>query len=46
MSSGSDFHKAEHVGRCGIITKKPIKNTIELVEMLKSRDYELIKTID
>ena len=42
--SGSDFHKLEHAGRGGIITEKPIKNNADLLETLKSMDFEMIKT--
>ena len=44
VSSGSDFHTPKHLARGGIITKEPIKNNNDLVRILKSRDYKLIKT--
>ena len=44
MSSGSDFHTEEQLGRGGIITKEPIKNGKDLVRILKSRNYKLIRT--
>lgn len=44
MSSGSDFHKKEHCGRGGIITKEPIKNNKDLIRILKSQDIKYIKT--
>lgn len=43
VSSGSDFHTPEHLARGGIITQEPIKNNADLVRILKSRNYELIK---
>lgn len=43
MTSGSDFHQPEHCGRGGIITTQPIRTGSELVAVLKSGDYKLIK---
>lgn len=43
MVSGSDFHAPEQTARGGIITQKPIRNNSELVEMLKSMDFEMIQ---
>ena len=44
MSSGSDFHTPEQLAKGGIITETPIKNNADLVRILKSGNYELIKT--
>lgn len=44
MVSGSDFHKAEHVARGGIITENPIKNNYDLVQILKNGSFTLVKT--
>ena len=46
MSSGSDFHTPDHLARGGIITNTPIKNGADLVNVLKSRDYRIIKTYE
>ena len=43
MSSGSDFHTTAHLARGGIITDEPIKNNRDLVRILKSRHYRLIR---
>jgi len=43
MSSGSDFHTPAHLARGGIITKEPIKNGQDLVRILKSGNYRLIR---
>ena len=42
--SGSDCHRETGVALGGIITKEPIKSNDDLIRILKSRDYELIKT--
>lgn len=44
MVSGSDFHAPEQIARGGIITNKPIRNNAELIDMLKSMDFKMIKT--
>ncbi len=44
MSSGSDFHKEEHLARGGIMTKEPIKTNADLLRVLQSGDFRLIKT--
>ncbi len=43
MSSGSDFHTPDQLAKGGIITNEPIKNNADLVRVLKSRNYKLIK---
>ena len=43
MSSGSDFHSPEQLAKGGIITEEPIKSNADLVRILKSRKYQLIK---
>lgn len=43
MSSGSDFHRPEQLAKGGIITKEPIRNGKDLVRILQSGDYRLIK---
>lgn len=42
MLSGSDFHKAEHLARGGIITETEIKTSTDLVSVLKCGNYTLI----
>ena len=44
MCSGSDFHTKAHTARGGIITKVPIKSNSDLLNVLKSQDFEIIKT--
>lgn len=44
MVSGSDFHVEKQLARGGIITKKPIRNNADLLETLKSMDFEMIRT--
>ena len=44
MVSGSDFHEKKNLARGGIITEKPIKNNAELLDVLRSQDFEMIKT--
>ncbi len=44
VSSGSDFHTPAQLARGGIITQAPIKNNADLISVLKSGNYELIKT--
>ena len=41
-SSGSDFHEASHVCCGGILTDSPIETTNQLLETLKSGNYELV----
>lgn len=43
MTSGSDCHRESGVGFGGIITKEPIKSNEDLLRILKSGEYELIK---
>lgn len=43
MVSGSDFHTEAHLARGGIITEEPIKNNSQLLEILKSQSFEMIK---
>ena len=42
-TSGSDCHRESGVGLGGIITKEPIKSNKDLLRILKSGKYELIK---
>jgi histidinol phosphatase-like PHP family hydrolase len=42
-TSGSDCHRESGVGFGGIITKEPIKSNEDLLRILKSGEYELIK---
>ena len=42
-TSGSDCHRETGVGLGGIITEEPIKNNDDLIRILKSGKYELIK---
>ncbi|MBR7061128.1 MAG: PHP domain-containing protein, partial [Eubacterium sp.] len=44
MVSGSDFHTNEHIARGGIITKEKIGNNADLLRVLKSQNFEMIKT--
>ena len=44
MVSGSDFHEGAQLARGGIITEKPIKNNADLLEVLRSQNFEMIKT--
>lgn len=43
MVSGSDFHKEEHLAKGGIITEKSIKSNSDLIRILKSSEFELIR---
>lgn len=43
MTSGSDCHRESGVGLGGIITTEPIKSNEDLLRILKSGKYELIK---
>lgn len=43
-TSGSDCHRASGVGLGGIITEEPIKSNDDLIRILKSGNYKLIKT--
>jgi hypothetical protein len=43
MSSGSDFHEEAQLAKGGIITKEPIRNGTDLVRILKSGEYRIIK---
>ncbi|MGN0521043.1 MAG: PHP domain-containing protein [Eubacterium sp.] len=40
--SGSDFHTVKNLARGGIITDKPIKTNNDLLEVLKSQNFEII----
>ena len=42
-TSGSDCHRETGVALGGIITKEPIKTNEDLIRILKSGEYELIK---
>lgn len=42
-TSGSDCHRESGVGLGGIITTEPIKSNDDLIRMLKSGNYKLIK---
>lgn len=44
MTSGSDVHKLKHVALGGIETNRDIRTSRELVDVLKSGEYSLIKT--
>ncbi len=44
VSSGSDFHQPEQLARGGIITTEPIKTNADLLRILKSGNYRLIKS--
>ena len=44
MVSGSDFHTKAHLARGGIITNQKINNNVDLLNVLKSQNYELIRT--
>ncbi len=44
MSSGSDFHTEEHLARGGIITDRKITSNADLLEVLKSQEFERIET--
>lgn len=43
MTSGSDCHRETGVALGGIITKEPIKSNDDLIRILKSGEFELIK---
>ena len=45
MSSGSDFHEEAQLAKGGIITEEPIRNGADLVRVLKSNNYRLIRKI-
>ncbi|MDD6728012.1 MAG: PHP domain-containing protein [Eubacteriales bacterium] len=44
MVSGSDFHTEKNLARGGIITNTEIKTNADLLKVLKSKDFEMIKT--
>ena len=44
MVSGSDFHVPKQLARGGIITDKPIRNNADLLDTLKSMNFEFIRT--
>lgn len=39
VTGGTDFHHENHQGMCAMKTRKPIKNSFELAEILKTGDY-------
>lgn len=41
-SAGSDFHRLSQFATSGIITQNPIKTNSDLLEVLKSGDFEII----
>lgn len=41
--SGTDYHESDHVIGAGIRTSEPITTNAELIEVLKSENYELIR---
>ena len=43
LTLGSDFHRLDDLGQGGIITNIEIKDIKQLVEVLKSKNYKLIK---
>ena len=43
-TSGSDFHDAENPIDGGILTDEPIRSVEQLVRVLRSREYKLIRT--
>ena len=43
MTSGSDFHKMKDLAKGGIATPRTVTCSAELVELLKSGDYSLIR---
>ncbi len=44
--SGSDFHEGAQLARGGIITNRPICDNADLVKVLQSQNFELIKTYE
>ena len=42
MLSGSDFHKAEHLARGGIVTEREVRTPRDLVAVLRDDGYSLI----
>lgn len=46
FSSGSDYHQKEDLGKGGIITDFDVKDSVELAEVLRSGDYELLGKIE
>lgn len=42
-TSGSDFHNVSHLAKGGIATSKKINSSIDLVDVLKSENYQLIE---
>lgn len=44
MCSGSDFHTLAHLARGGIITDRKITSNADLLEVLKSQEFERIET--
>lgn len=44
-TSGSDFHHPGMLARGGIVTDSPIRNERDLVDVLRSGNYELIRTL-
>ncbi|MBQ2840454.1 MAG: PHP domain-containing protein [Oscillospiraceae bacterium] len=45
LTSGSDCHEEKHVGRGGILCSRRLSSSADLKALLRSGEYELIKTI-
>lgn len=43
MVSGSDFHTVKNLARGGIITDNPVKNNNDLLNVLRSQNFEMIE---
>ena len=43
LTSGSDFHNLEDLARGGIVTTEEIKDINQLVEVLKNKEFKVIK---
>ncbi len=43
MVSGSDFHTVKHLARGGIITEKMIESNDDLVQILKNKEFSIVK---
>ena len=41
--SGSDCHQTEDVGRAGILSERMASDSMEMMRLLRSRDYRLIE---
>ena len=44
LNKKADFHTKAHTARGGIITKEKINNNCDLLRVLKSQNFEMIKT--